>query len=203
MKLEQCPNKHFYDSDLFTACPYCGSAIDTVQETGSRNPEVPEEKPAVYTGRLTEEKKLMEPVAYSEWSKNSDRTVGYYTRSIGVEPVVGWLVAVSGPYFGEDFRLKSGRNFIGRSAEMDVQLILDPSVSRRRHAIVVYEPKKRVFIAQPGDSHELCYLNDEVVLTATEMKDRDILMLGETSLMLVSLCGDGFKWEDIENTSLS
>ena len=74
MKLEQCPNKHFYDSDLFTACPYCGSAIDAVQETGSRNPEVPEEKPAVYAGRLTEEKKLMEPVAYSEWSKNSDRT---------------------------------------------------------------------------------------------------------------------------------
>lgn len=60
-----------------------------------------------------------------------------------------------------------------------------------------------MFIAQPGDSHELCYLNDEVVLTATEMKDRDILMLGETSLMLVSLCGDGFKWEDMENKSLS
>ena len=51
-----------------------------------------------------------------------------------------------------------------------------------------------MFIAQPGDSHELCYLNDEVVLTATEMKDRDILMLGETSLAIYHFIVDIYKF---------
>ena len=44
-------------------------------------------------------------------------TIGYYSRVIGVEPVVGWLVCTEGEYKGESFKLKSGRNFIGRAAE--------------------------------------------------------------------------------------
>ena len=37
----------------------------------------------------------------------------FYEKIIGVQPVVGWLVCTQGEYFGESFKLVSGKNFIG------------------------------------------------------------------------------------------
>ena len=232
MKLIQCPNHHYYDSDKHAACPYCaqaaaGAGSVTVplgqQAFRPETPAVsapPDPVPQAAESYAAPQAEAAAPEAFRAQAPempaagsdafrmpapetpaaapfyDDSRTVSYYARSIGTEPVVGWLVAVEGKYFGEDFRLKSGRNFIGRSPEMDVQLSLDLSVSRRRHAIIVYEPRQRIFIAQPGDSRELFYRNDEVVLGSTVLKDRDILTIGETKLMLVTLCGGTFGWED-------
>ena len=123
-------------------------------------------------------------------------TIGYYSRVIGVEPVVGWLVCIDGEYKGESFKLKSGRNFIGRAANMDVVLSADHSVSRFKHTAIIYEPRSRRFIVAPGESRELCYLNNEVVLSNMPMKAYDVLNLGSTSLMLVPCCGEHFSWEN-------
>ena len=122
-------------------------------------------------------------------------TVGYYAQVLGVEPVVGWLVCIRGAYRGESFRLKSGRNFIGRAANMDIVLGADQSVSRLRHAAVVYDPRSRAFIVAAGDARELCYLNGEVVITSNIMKAYDVLSLGNTDLMLMPLCGEHFTWD--------
>lgn len=130
--------------------------------------------------------------------EDDNRTVSYYSKKIGIEPVVGWLVAVSGDYLGESFKLKSGRNFIGRSPEMDIQLSMDLSVSRRKHAVLIYEPRSRQFIAQPGESRELFYLNDEVVLNNVTMKAYDVLTIGETKLLLMPLCGEKFSWDELK-----
>ncbi len=123
-------------------------------------------------------------------------TIGYYSRVIGVEPVVGWLVCTEGEYKGESFKLKSGRNFIGRAANMDVVLSADHSISRFKHAAVIYEPRSRQFIVTAGESRELCYLNGKVVLSNMEMKAYDVLNLGNTSLTLVPFCGSRFSWEE-------
>lgn len=185
MKLIQCSNHHYYDSDQYSVCPYCGHSYDKIKP----REEVIIVPPAEYDEEDTA----------SELNSSEEKmTVSYFTRVFGMEPVVGWLVAVGGMYFGEDFRLKEGRNFIGRAPEMDIQLSLDTTVSRRRHAIIVYEPRSRVFYAQPGDSRELFYVNDKVVLSVMELHDRDVLTIGNTRLMLVTLCGDGFRWEDLK-----
>ena len=60
----------------------------------------------------------------------------------------------------------------------------------------LYDPKSKRFLAQPGLSSELFYLNDEVVLQAAPMEARDILQIGETKLMFIPLCGPEFTWED-------
>ena len=125
-------------------------------------------------------------------------TIGYYSRVIGVEPVVGWLVCTEGEYKGESFKLKSGRNFIGRAANMDVVLSADHSISRFKHAAVIYEPRSRQFIVTAGESRELCYLNGDVVLSNMKMEAYDVLNLGNTSLMLVPCCDDVFHWEEEE-----
>ncbi|MCD8121798.1 MAG: FHA domain-containing protein [Clostridiales bacterium] len=126
----------------------------------------------------------------------------YYEEAIATpvkaEPVVGWLVCTKGEYFGQSFTLKSGRNFIGRGRDMDICLEGERSVSRDRHAVIVYEPKERMFLAQAGDARELFYVNDDVVLDHVVLKANDIISLGKVDLMIIPCCTKEFAWEDLE-----
>lgn len=112
------------------------------------------------------------------------------------QPVVGWLVCISGSNYGKAFQLYSGRNFIGRDISNEVCLTGDPGISRIKHAVIIYEPKQRRFYAQPGDSsHELFYLNDEVVLTNILLSDRDVLTIGQNTLVFVPFCDERNGWD--------
>lgn len=137
-------------------------------------------------------------------SDPSEKTIGIYsslnnadgTQENVIEPVVGWLVCVKGTSFGASFTLKSGKNFIGRDKNMDVSIPGDKSVSRQCHAIILYDPKSKMFLVQPGTSRELFYLNDKVVLGVEEVASNDILTIGKTDLMFIPCCSDRFSWED-------
>lgn len=216
MNLTKCNNGHYYDADKYSSCPHCSKneemeddvtinmeqtgtmggstfASAPVQQTPAPTP-VPSPQPKVKPVSLMDAVNVA--AAPSSAVTDDDKTVSYYGGSMGTEPVVGWLVCVEGEMLGKAFELKNGKNFIGRSAAMDVILEGDPNVSRERHAIITYEPKGRVFIAQPGDSRELFYMNDQVVLMNVEMHDRDVLSIGKTKLMFVPLCGPDFAWDD-------
>lgn len=130
--------------------------------------------------------------------EDEQKTISIYQAKAGIEPVAGWLVCIEGAAFGASYTLKTGRNFIGRGADMDVVLSEDTSVSRQRHAVILYEPRRREFLAQPGDSRELFYLNDEVVLGAEKINQNDILTVGNTKLMFFPCCGENFSWDDFK-----
>jgi hypothetical protein len=151
--------------------------------------------PAPAAGSLQDAVKAATAGAVNAPIETGDVTVGFFSNAIGIEPVVGWLVCTQGEHFGEDFKLKSGRNFIGRAPGMDVVITKDGTVSRERHTAIVYEPKSNQFIVQPGDSKELSYLNGEVVLSPKEVKANDRLTVGQTELMFIPCCTGGFKWE--------
>lgn len=112
-------------------------------------------------------------------------------------PCVGWLIAIGGVHIGQDFRLKVGKNFIGRDENMDIAMTGDKSVSRNRHAIVVYEPKQHLYLIQPGESSALVYCNDEVVLAPVKLKPYDIITIGEINLLFLPLCGEQFNWSEL------
>lgn len=112
-------------------------------------------------------------------------------------PCVGWLIALGGEHIGTDFRLKVGKNFIGRSPQMDVALTDDKSVSRDKHAIVVYEPKMHLYLVQPGESSSLVYRNNEVVLSPVKLEAYDMITVGEINLLFIPLCGERFNWSDL------
>ncbi len=120
-------------------------------------------------------------------------------RRVLGEPVVGWLVCIGGKHFGESFQIGAGKNSIGRNNENRIVLDLDQSISREKHALITYEPKKRNFYLQPGDSSGLTYLNEEYITESKLLKEKDIIELGDTKLMLVPLCGEQFTWEDYIN----
>lgn len=112
-------------------------------------------------------------------------------------PCVGWLIALGGGHIGTDFRLKVGKNFIGRNPDMDIALTEDKSVSRDRHAVVVYEPKTHLYFVQPGESSTLVYRNNEVVLTPMKLEAYDMITVGEVNLLFLPLCGERFNWSDL------
>ena len=77
---------------------------------------------------------------------------------------------------------------------MDVCVGGDEAVSRDRHALVIFDPKKQVFWAVPGDSSGLVYLNGEIVNAPSQMHRDDVLEMGETKLVLIPFCGEKYSW---------
>ena len=212
MNLVKCQNGHFYDESRYSKCPHCDAGavrndnltVPVVRNAGSDSVTTDfsgaaagSEPPKRVSLQDAVKSAVGNPAAPVQ-SGEDQKTVSFYQKSIGSEPVVGWLVCVEGAHFGEDFRLKSGRNFIGRDAGMDVIISKDKTVSREKHAVVLYDPKGHIFLIQPGESKELCYLNDEVLPTPSTLKANDILTVGDTKLMFIPCCGPAFNWDKIK-----
>ena len=126
---------------------------------------------------------------------------GQKVGTTGLKPVVGWLVCLSGKHLGKDFRLVQGKNFIGRDAHMDVCLEGEKTVSREKHALIVYEPKHHLYLIQSGDSKELTYVNDKVILESKELHAYDEILLGDVKLLFIPLCNTDFNWTEIMEQS--
>ena len=204
MNLTRCSKGHFYDADTSATCPHClqsNSAQETMpvmRSEGENQVTVPLNGGNDKTVATSATSSTSGGPSVKASVEDDNKTVRYNEAKMGKEPVVGWLVCINGAHIGEDFRLKSGKNFIGRNSNMDAALTKDTSVSRDKHAIVVYEPKSHIFLVQPGEARELCYLNENVVLSAQEIKRNDIISVGDSKLMLFPCCDSTFNWEMVE-----
>lgn len=217
MNLMRCENGHFYDAEKFGSCPHCSRTTGSIAanpmvfsgNVGDDNGTVPlggntdslGMSPGIRQNQADSDVYNRSNFAMVRGMDGEDDGKTVYFKEDQFDPVVGWLVCIKGVYFGESFKLKTGRNFIGRASNMDIALSRDNSVSRDKHAIVLYEPHKREFLAQPGESRGLFYLNDEVVLATERLRDRDILTIGNTKLMFIPYCGPECSWEDIEKAN--
>lgn len=149
---------------------------------------------------------LLEAVKKSSAS-NEGKTMSYFSAATSqssaqsaprpcAEPVVGWLVCVGGCNFGQCFNISAGKNSIGRSEENRIVIPDDNGISRIKHALIVYEPKKRNFYLQPGDSSGLTYLNEDYITDSQKLTAHDMIELGDSKFMFIPLCGEAFSWED-------
>jgi hypothetical protein len=175
--MKQCDNGHFYDENRYSGCPYCsvpGAAGKTVY-AGERNHTLPLKRPEVI-------------------ESDRSKTVGLIKKSIGIDPPVGFVICVSGPHKGEEFRLVSGRNFIGRSSRMDVALTDDPTVSREEHAVISYDVKSNTFLLSPGTGRGITYLNNKQTEAAQSLGAYDVIEVGSCRLLFLPLCSERFKW---------
>ncbi len=173
-KMTRCPDGHFYDASKHAACPWCALPQDASGAEKTR--------PA------------MPPPLPQSPSAQAPATIRY---SFGrKDPVVGWLVCIEGPDKGKDFRLHGEKNFLGRAAHMDVVIESDPTVSRDKHGIVVFDPKKNTFWILPGEASGLVYLNGEIVNAPSPMKADDVIELGQTKLVLIPFCGEKYNWAE-------
>lgn len=127
--------------------------------------------------------------------RNKEKEPNAMQTSMSTTPVVGWLVAISGPHIGQSFVIVAGKNSIGRTSENDIILSSDLTVSSNRHAWITYEAKHNNFVLQAGDGR-YPDLNGEQILNAAQLKTYDKIEIGETVLLFVDLCSDTFRWED-------
>ena len=211
MALIRCQQGHFYDPSRHNVCPYCGSMpAGGAGATEAQPPITPPMGPgAVPIGATRPQRDTPPPVVGptvplrpagpplvgGRKGPEEGRTVAVDMKKVGIDPVVGWLICIKGPSRGRDYRIRSGRNGIGRSEAMDVQITGDDTVSRENHAFLVYEPRKRNFSLRPGDGRGLVYLNGEEVIQAADIKGYDVIELGETQLLFMPLCGEKFNWD--------
>ena len=185
-KMTRCPEGHFYDSAKHGSCPWCALPQDVgggEQKTRPVGPPPLPQTPGINPP----------PVAPRP---GATMRVGQEASPSRKEPVVGWLVCLAGPDRGKDYRLHPEKNFLGRAPHMDVAIESDATVSREKHGVVVFDPKKKSFWVLPGEASGLVYLNGEMVSAPAQMKADDVIELGQTRLVLVPFCGDKYNWAE-------
>ncbi|MBL8233680.1 MAG: FHA domain-containing protein [Bryobacterales bacterium] len=190
----RCNEGHFYDPAKHTSCPWCGQRIDI----GARIPETVPVRPGPADPLKTVPvaPPTAPPAAVPAPAPQAvGKTVRLVREQLGIDPVVGWLVCMEGPDRGKDYRLHSEKNFIGRAASMDVCVSGDDAISREKHAVVTFEPKKQTFWLSPGESSGLVYLNGDILHLPAPLKDRDVIEIGKTKLVLVPFVSGEFRWE--------
>lgn len=111
-----------------------------------------------------------------------------------IKPVCGWIVCISGPRQGKDYKIVSGKNFVGRADDMDIQILGDNEISRRNHAVIVFDPKKKETVLLPGDSNGLVYLNENAVYVPASLNPYDKIELGKSVFVFIPFCGNNFMW---------
>ncbi|MDH3263324.1 MAG: FHA domain-containing protein [Paracoccaceae bacterium] len=116
---------------------------------------------------------------------------------VGVRYPVGWLVVVDGPGRGASFPLAGGVSQIGRGEDQAVQLDYgDSTISRANHAAVAFDEETRGFFIGHGGKSNLVRLNGKPLLSTEAVKHGDEILVGETTLRLVALCGEAFFWAE-------
>lgn len=112
-----------------------------------------------------------------------------------VKPVCGWMVCIDGPRKGKDYKITDGKNFIGRADDMDIQILGDNEISRRNHAIIVFDKKKKEFMLLPGDANGLVYLDENAVYTPMPLYPYAKIELGKSTFLFLPFCGSNYMWE--------
>lgn len=109
---------------------------------------------------------------------------------------VGWLVSVNGACVGQDFRLHSGWNYVGRGSNVDVR-IPDNKVSAGGIIRIGYVSDERLFYVVPCENaRNIAKRNGKSILSLQELAAYDRIVVGDTELVFVPLCSEKFSWEE-------
>lgn len=167
MSLVRCKNGHLFSARKYgNTCPYCSIEVEE---------------------RESNEKRLID---------ESDKVASLLETGEEIEPVTGWLVCIEGPRKGKDYKIRAGKNFIGRADNMQIRIIGDNDISRVNHAVIIYDKKNRTTHILPGDSMGLAYLDGQAVYNPMELTAFSIIEMGKSQFLFVPLCGENFEWEN-------
>ncbi len=116
-------------------------------------------------------------------------------EELPVNSVVGWLVAVGGPYIGRSFELHHEYNYIGRETG-DIILAKDAQVSRIKNAWVMYSGRNNRFKFGAGESSNIVYVNNDELAanSSVVLKPYDQIEIGASKFRFIPFCSEQFKW---------
>lgn len=208
----KCKNGHWYDPNVYRTCPHCkrnseklSLTLDDVEED-DRTISIAEIDVSLgeQLGQIVGEsvsQGVNNDISFGNMGgvggdDDDDRTIsfGFFGVAAAIQPVAGWVVCLTGGERGKDYRLHSGKNFVGRGTSMDVVLVDDKSISRDRHCSITYDPKGNTFYLSPEEGNVVS-LNGEVIEKAERLNGEDKITLGETELLFIPYCKEERKWE--------
>lgn len=212
----------YYDVAKQNKCPYCGAAapasnfsetidVDAPGAGGSINrtvdldtvnnnaisgnfiktlpPEDIENKNDTLSGKFPKTEDV------SLWDKDENDSARP-SADKQIAPVVGWIVALTGPYKGTDYKVHAGYNDIGRETG-DIVISGDNTISREKDANVTYVPQTNKYYIAHVQGKSVLTVNDAPVVGGTiELKAYDVITIGNTRLLFIPLCGSRFNWKD-------
>ena len=188
--LIMCEKGHYYDSAKYGSCPYCGISLTRPVAAGKKSGVSGEDGVTMRGPDFSDERTISAAMLHSD---DDEKTVGIYRKEGKSDPVVGWLVCISGGEKGRDYRLHAGRNFIGRSPKMDISIFDDPGVSRENHASIVYDPRDNEFYAMAGENS--LHINNEPVQNGQKLCEDDIMEIGASQYAFIKFCKGERTWE--------
>ena len=212
-QLLQCPNGHYYDPDMYSSCPYCtGESVGVDRNFTAPIPRnvpgtVPQNIMATVPLATPADTIPPEPVPDPELEDGMPHTMpanmgGKISDGTPMPEfeddskfVVGWLVAIEGPYRGRSFEIHNGYTYIGRT-EGDIVLALDKQVSSSKNVSTVYDSKNNRFFVRAGDSLNLVYVNGKALIAGDNLPidAYGSIEVGGTKLLFVPFCSDQFSW---------
>lgn len=210
-----CPKGHYYNGDKYLQCPHCIDGMAAVRQDGfvfapdgmagnsqSETQEIQKNNQDDNVTMILPKEYLPDSGAVSMSFSMREQQTQTGTRKLLLQPQevspgevpfkedrildieenllpVGYLVCIRGRDYGRSFPLKTGVNTV------------------KEQAYVLYEPHKREFYLKSADRDSLCYCNDEVLLEPKKIQGYDRITLGDTTFLLIAVCGEKFSWEEI------
>lgn len=197
MRMVTCNNGHYYDQEKNSTCPYCannGGIEAKTKQTVFQGGANDEEKTALYSSTSSDDEKT---VYHSPSSSAPNEVSPPEQESSGPILLSGWLAIISEEGKGTSYTLTFGMNTIGRSEENHISIQNgDSSISREKHALIIYDYTNNLFFIKHGEGQFLSYVNGEVLLDTKQLKANDKIRVGSTELIFVPLCSEEFNWEE-------
>ena len=215
--MNQCNNGHLYDETMHSSCPYCSSGnnigvrpltppTDNFPKTtplnnsvNNANANFPKTEPLnnqKNDDAFPPTQPLNAPAAEPNVKKEMGVTVALNsnTGEAGVNPVRGWLVAVTGEKAGTSFVIHSEKNFIGRNPKFDINLSFDNAVSKDGDAYITFDARNSKFYLNLLQGKNNIYYKGEILLSAVELSDYDTIEIGSTKFVFRSFCNENFTY---------
>ena len=188
MAIVQCPNNHYYDDKKNSTCPYCEKMNQAQTSEVGLNEQLTS---YMDPSGMDDNAQLTE--GYGEAVSEFEKTIGIFIDESQNLLTVAWMVCIEGPEKGKSYVIHSGRNFAGRSQNMDIVLSDDDTISREKHFSVVYDPKSIAFYLVSGSGHT--YVNGEAVSAEKSLLDGDVIQVGQCKYVFVPFCKEGREWD--------
>jgi hypothetical protein len=115
------------------------------------------------------------------------------------DPVVGWLVVVSGLGLGAFRPIFEGNNHIGRGKNQRIPVDFgDDTISSEEQAYIRYDSMDRSFMFVPNLSKtNIVAVNNKKPTGAVKLEAMDVITMGRTKLAFVPFCGEEFDWSEL------
>jgi len=200
-----------YNKEEHKVCPFCPvPGLNVGSAPSAKNPQPPLEVRASQGAPSASPRANSsgQPKTIIRWNKpknpsrSSQEGDSQETAADpNVDPVVGWLVATSGPAMGRDFRIRWGANTIGRDPRRHIHIPDDPQIHRETHAVIIYDRLNNKYLLKGGDGRDLPYVRRvhetewTLVPSVATLEPYNIVKIGGSEFVFVPLCGEAFEWE--------